>query len=136
MTVSLGAAYVFRRRGAKSAEHLYVFEWELSLAGLPVKGNLRNSDYLQLVAASDDSTLQQCYGDIWEWTAGAYAPDPGYCVPEGAVGEYNSKFMSSQAVLRGGSCATPADHIRGSYREFFYPKDRWQFSGSRLAKEL
>ena len=78
----------FQRRGAKSAEHFYVFEWEVSLADLPVKGNLRNIDYLQLVAASDDSTLQQCYGDIWEWTAGAYAPYPGYCVPEGDVGEY------------------------------------------------
>jgi len=112
------------------------FEWEVSVSGLPVQGNLRNTDYLQPVAASDSSLLQQCYGDVWEWTASAYAPYPGYRIPEGTVGEYNGKFMSSQAVLRGGSCVTPADHIRSSYRNFFYPKDRWQISGIRLARDL
>lgn len=112
------------------------FEWEVSVAELPVDGNLRNTDYLQPVAASGSTLLQQCYGDVWEWTASAYAPYPGYRVPAGTVGEYNGKFMSSQAVLRGGSCVTPADHIRSSYRNFFYPKDRWQFSGIRLARDL
>jgi len=112
------------------------FEWEVSVSGLPVQGNLRNTDYLQPAATSDSGILQQCYGDVWEWTTSAYAPFPGYRVPEGSVGEYNGKFMSSQVVLRGGSCATLPDHIRSSYRNFFYPKDRWQFSGIRLARDL
>ena len=112
------------------------FEWEASVADLIIEGNFRQTDYLQPIAARGGSTLQQCYGDVWEWTASAYAPYPGYRTPAGSVGEYNGKFMSSQAVLRGGSCVTPADHIRSSYRNFFYPKDRWQFSGIRLARDL
>ena len=112
------------------------FEWEASVTGLPVQGNLRNTDYLQPATGNDDTSLQQFYGDVWEWTASAYAPYPGYRIPDGTVGEYNGKFMSSQAVLRGGSCVTPPDHIRSSYRNFFYPKDRWQFSGIRLARDL
>jgi ergothioneine biosynthesis protein EgtB len=112
------------------------FEWEVSVADLPVKGNFRDTDQLQPVATRADTILQQCYGDVWEWTASAYVPYPGYRAPAGTVGEYNGKFMSSQSVLRGGSCVTPADHIRRSYRNFFYPKDRWQFSGIRLARDL
>jgi ergothioneine biosynthesis protein EgtB len=112
------------------------FEWEVSVTGLPIEGNLRDSDYLQPAAGNTDTPLQQYYGDVWEWTSSAYAAYPGYRTPEGTVGEYNGKFMSSQTVLRGGSCVTPADHIRSSYRNFFYPKDRWQFSGIRLAQDL
>lgn len=108
-------------------------EWELAASNVPVSGNLLASDYLQPIPMQTTGGLNQMFGDVWEWTQSSYAPYPGYQPLSGTLGEYNGKFMSSQMVLRGGSCFTPDDHIRASYRNFFYPGDRWQCSGIRLA---
>lgn len=111
-------------------------EWELAAVSLTVDGNFVERGYLQPLVAPDRPSLQQMYGDVWEWTSSPYTAYPGYRQAEGALGEYNGKFMSSQMVLRGGSCATAQNHIRSTYRNFFYPQERWQFSGFRLAEDL
>jgi ergothioneine biosynthesis protein EgtB len=108
------------------------FEWEAAASSVPVAGNFLESGTLQPSAAANAS--QQMFGDVWEWTSSAYSPYPGFRPLDGSLGEYNAKFMVSQLVLRGGSCATPRSHVRATYRNFFYPQDRWQFMGLRLAR--
>lgn len=109
-------------------------EWENVAANVSIQGNLREQGYLQ-PQTGQTTGMQQLYGDVWEWTQSAYNPYPGFRAPKGALGEYNGKFMCGQYVLRGGSCVTPIDHIRATYRNFFYPADQWQFSGIRLAED-
>ncbi|MCK5639953.1 MAG: ergothioneine biosynthesis protein EgtB [Gammaproteobacteria bacterium] len=112
-------------------------EWEVVTGRSHVQGNLRNAGYLQPVVTDGDKSIpQQLFGDVWEWTQSPYVAYPGYRRVKGPLGEYNGKFMCNQIVLRGGSCVTPDDHIRASYRNFFYPGDRWQFSGIRLGDSL
>ncbi len=109
-------------------------EWEHAASGLKVCGNLAEKDAFRPLG-SPGQGLRQMFGDVWEWTASAYAAYPGFRPTPGTASEYNGKFMANQLVLRGGSFATPQGHVRASYRNFFYPKQRWQFMGLRLAQD-
>jgi len=123
-------------------------EWEHAAATASLQGNFADAGRLHpdraeplagagtLAAPGSVAAPQQLFGDVWEWTASSYSPYPGFRPLGGALGEYNGKFMSGQHVLRGGSCFTPADHIRPSYRNFFPPAARWQMTGMRLASDL
>jgi ergothioneine biosynthesis protein EgtB len=113
-------------------------EWEFAAHALPIEGNFVESGALHPLALREAPAAgvpAQMFGDVWEWTRSDYAPYPGFRTAPGAVGEYNGKFMCNQYVLRGGSCATPASHIRATYRNFFPAEARWQFSGVRLARD-
>jgi ergothioneine biosynthesis protein EgtB len=105
-------------------------EWEVATLDLPLTGNFLDSDLLHPTPSTNN---HQFFGDVWEWTQSAYLPYPGFKVTEGAIGEYNGKFMCNQMVLRGGSCVTSESHIRSTYRNFFPTSTRWQFTGIRLA---
>ncbi len=113
--------------------------WELAASDLSIEGNFAESGNYHPVPAKEQTgpdALCQMFGDLWEWTSSPYVDYPGYQPPSGPLGEYNAKFMCNQMVLRGGSCATPQSHIRPTYRNFFPPDTRWQFSGIRLANPL
>lgn len=114
-------------------------EWEHFVVAHGLSPNqahfMENGHFHPQEAYEDNSAPQQFFGDLWEWTSSSYSAYPGYQPLAGKLGEYNGKFMSSQMVLRGGCCVTPGSHIRASYRNFFQPEKRWQFSGLRLAKD-
>jgi ergothioneine biosynthesis protein EgtB len=133
--VSYYEADAFARRAGKRLPT--EFEWEVAAEDLAPEGDARALGALRpLPTGPPTGAPRQMFGQVWQWTQSAYAPYPGYRPPAGALGEYNGKFMVSQQVLRGGSCATPAGHTRVTYRNFFYPHQRWQFVGLRLAAEI
>jgi ergothioneine biosynthesis protein EgtB len=113
-------------------------EWESAAAGLDPAGGhqLDLAGPARPRPAPAGEGLRQMFGDLWEWSMSAFVPYPGFRPQQGTVGEYNGKFMVNQFVLRGGSCATPRGHVRASYRNFFYPHQRWMFAGLRLARDL
>ena len=114
------------------------FEWEIAARDVPTTGNMLSKRTLRPLPPDlpFSGRPRQMFGDVWEWTQSAYLPYPGYKAPRGALGEYNGKFMIGQQVLRGASFATPDDHSRRTYRNYFYPHQRWQFMGLRLASDM
>lgn len=111
------------------------FEWEHAARACAVEGNFLESGHLEPLPVQGDG-LQKMFGDVWEWTASPFLAYPGFRPAQGAIGEYNGKFMNGQYVLRGGSCVSPRGHLRHEYRNFFQPSQRWQFTGLRLAEDV
>lgn len=134
--VSFYEADAFARWAGKRLPNEY--EWEVASKKYQQNAHFADQQLFHPQAADPAlaNELQQLLGDCWEWTQSTYSPYPGYKPAAGAVGEYNGKFMCNQMVLRGGSCATPANHVRSTYRNFFYPQDCWQFTGIRLAEDV
>ncbi len=110
-------------------------EWEIASLDSPITGNFADTRRFHPIRMNGSPGMQQLFGDVWEWTQSPYVAYPGYQPAEGAIGEYNGKFMCNQFVLRGGSCATSQSHMRRTYRNFFPPGARWQFTGVRLAHD-
>ncbi len=111
-------------------------EWEVAARQVPVEGNFAAGAVPHPRAPQGSRTAPELYGNVWRWTSSPYVAYPGYRPPSGPLGEYNGKFMANQIVLRGGSCASPDRHVRPTYRNFFYPRQRWQFAGIHLARDL
>ena len=112
------------------------FEWEHAAQAQALNVAAHEHSHLHPAVSHSAAQFDDLYGVVWQWTRSAYSPYPGFTAPTGAVGEYNGKFMSNQMVLKGSCCATPRDHARVSYRNFFYPHQRWPFTGIRLARDL
>lgn len=113
-----------------------MFQVEEGMSGNFMDSNIFHPQPLSQTNIDHQEKVSQLFGDVWEWTSSAFLPYPGYLQEEGALGEYNGKFMNNQKVLRGGSCVTPFSHFRISYRNFFQPEKRWQITGFRLASDL